>query len=179
MINENFIRTENTMDDVLRYDLREGLPEQTRSDQDYPWIVFDLDGTEYGINSKYVLSIEILGEVTPIVDSQPHCPGITQSRGDMIELLDLRALFSLGDYISAKPDSDDTRYMMVVVETDEKKHGVIVDEIVSVEYITQFIEGIVDESNRSVSTHYVSQIAKREKLGSPVLIIKPESISML
>ena len=171
----------------LREELKEELrrellgedSEEERSEKDYPWIVFSLDGTEYGVNSKFVLSIEIIGEITPIVDAQNHCPGITQSRGDMIDLLDLRALFGLGDYITAKTDTKDDRYMMMVIETGDKKRGVIVDEIVSVEYITNFIDGVVSEHEGSITSQFIKQIAKREKLDSPVLILNPESINAL
>jgi len=168
--------------DELREELRRELlgeePEEERSEKDYPWIVFALDGTEYGVNSKYVLSIEIIGEITPIVDAASHCPGITQSRGDMIDLLDLRALFGLGDYISAKSDDDD-RVMMMVIETGDKKRGVIVDEIVSVEYITNFIEGVVSETAGAVTSQYIREVATREKLDSPVLILNPVSLNTL
>jgi len=153
--------------------------EEERSEHNYPWIVFALDGTEYGINSKYVLSIEIIGRITPIVDAQLHCPGITQSRGEMIELVDLRALFGLGDYMSIKAGGKEDPYMMIVVETEGIKRGIIVDQIVSVEYISKFVEGVVSDSNGAISSHYVHQIARREKLDSPVLIIKPESLSEL
>ena len=171
----------------LRNELREELmrellgeeSEEDRPEKEYPWIVFALDGTEYGVNSKYVLSIEIIGDITPVVDARSHCPGITQSRGDMIDLLDLRALFGLGDFKSAKAESKDDRYMMMVIETGGKKRGVIVDEIVSVEYITNFIEGVVGESNGSITSQYIRQIATREKLDSPVLILNPESLGSL
>ena len=153
--------------------------EQERSESEYPWIVFALDGTEYGINSKYVLSIEIVGEITPIVDAQSHCPGITRSRGNMIELLDLRALFGLGDYLSVKSGRNDDRYMMVVIETEGVKRGVIVDQIVSVEYITEFMSGVVGDSAGTMTTRYVSKIAKREKSDSPVLIFNAGILSEL
>ena len=55
----------------------------------------------------------------------------------------------------------------------------IVDEIVSVEYITDFLEGVVGERDSSISSQYIRQIAKRERLDSPVLIIKPESLNKL
>jgi len=172
--------------EILRNELREELrrellgeePEEERSEKDYPWIVFAVDGTEYGINSKNVLSIEIIGEITPVVDAAHHCPGITQSRGDMIDLLDLRALFGLGDYASAKA-SDDDRVMMMVVETGDKKRGVIVDEIVSVEYISNFIDGVVNETDGAVTSQYIREVATREKLDSPVLILNPVSLNSL
>ena len=172
--------------EMLRNELREELTrellgeesEEERSEKDYPWIVFAVDGTEYGVNSKYVLSIEIIGEITPIVDAGSHCPGITQSRGDMIDLLDLRALFGLGDFISARTEDND-RVMMMVIETGDKKRGVIVDEIVSVEYITNFIEGVVSETAGAVTSQYIREVATREKLDSPVLILNPESLNSI
>ncbi|MDR2569446.1 MAG: chemotaxis protein CheW [Oscillospiraceae bacterium] len=186
-INKDTERNEmEELKEKLRNELREELKrellgeelEEERSEKDYPWIVFAVDGTEYGVNSKNVLSIEIIGEITPIVDAAHHCPGITQSRGDMIDLLDLRALFGLGDFASAKGEEDD-RVMMMVIETGDKKRGVIVDEIVSVEYITNFIEGVVSDTSGAVTSQYIREIATREKLDSPVLILNPESLNSL
>jgi len=162
----------------LRRELMEEESEDERTEADYPWIVFGVDGTEYGINSKNVLSIEIIKEITPMVDAASHSPGITRSRGDMIDLLDLRALFGLGDYVSAKENEDDP-VMMMVVETNDKKRGVIVDEIVSVEYITNFLEGVVNESDSAASSQYIRQVATRERLDSPVLILNPEILNSL
>jgi purine-binding chemotaxis protein CheW len=178
--------TVEELKEELRKELREELRkellgeelEDNRSEKDYPWIVFAVDGTEYGVNSKNVLSIEIIGAITPIVDAAAHCPGITQSRGDMIDLLDLRALFGLGDYASARSTEDD-RVMMMVIETGDKKRGVIVDEIVSVEYITNFIDGVVSETAGAVTSQYIREVATREKLNSPVLILNPEALNAL
>lgn len=179
--------TKEKLIEELRDELREELKrellgeetEQERSEQDYPWILFALGDTEYAINSKYVLSIEILGEITPVVDARPSCPGITRSRGDMIELLDLRALFCMGDYKSAKDDPNDDRYMLVVIETEGVKRGVIVDQIVSVEYITNFTDTVISDEGGAITSQYIRQVARREKLDSPVLIIKPESLNAL
>jgi len=170
------------LEEELRKELLGEELEEERSEKDYPWIVFAVDNQEYGVNSKYVLSIEIIGEITPVVDAPHHCPGITPSRGEMIDLMDLRALFGLGDYISAKTEDDD-RVMMMVIETGEKKRGVIVDEIVSVEYITNFIEGVVgddgSEGGSSITSQYIREVATREKLNTPVLILNPISLNTL
>lgn len=177
LMDENFkeeLRAE--LKEELRREILGEVEEQARSEDDYPWIVFSIDETEYGVNSRNVLSIEILGEITPIVDGPAYCPGITRSRGEMIELLDLRSLFGLGDYISAKENTQDDQYMMMVIESGNAKLGVIVDRIVSVEYITQFDTGPAGISGDAVTSKYVRQIAKREKENKPLLIIKPESL---
>jgi len=175
----------DSLKEMLRNELREELArelmigefEEERSEKDYPWIVFSVDGTEYGVNSKSVLSIEIIGKITPIVDAASYCPGITQSRGNMIDLLDLRALFGLGDYVSARTKGDDV--MMMVIETNGKKRGVIVDEIVSVEYISNFLEKAGSEDDNTIRSKYIREIATREKLDDPVLILDPESLNAL
>ena len=182
MSGESNIEIDGAMREKLKEELREELrrellqeeDEQERPEKDYPWIVFALDSTEYGINSKHVLSIEILGAITPLVDAPSYCPGIAPFRGDMIELLDLRSLFGLEDFLSVDSGSQDGRYMMVVIETQGIKRGVIVDQIVSVEYITEFLSGVVGETKGAMNSRYVSKIAKREKLSSPVLIFNAD-----
>jgi chemotaxis signal transduction protein len=153
--------------------------EQDRDEKEYPWILFSLLDTAYGMNSKYVLSIEILADVTPIVESPHYCPGFTRSRGDYIELIDMRALFGSGDYQSAKEGVEDAIYMMVVAEINEIKRGLIVDEIISVEHLTRFEDGVVGEKAGSLASQYLKQIARREKTDKPVLILNPENLIML
>lgn len=61
-----------------------------------PFALFAVDDIVYGISSNYVLSIEILGKPTPIVDSPDYSLGIVGFRGDMIPLIGLRKLFGIG-----------------------------------------------------------------------------------
>ena len=187
LVSEDAAQVEMLMEQ-LRNDLREELLRELsgeeaigddRDEAEYPWIVFALDDTEYGINSKYVLSIEIIGEITPVVDAAAHCPGITRSRGDMIDLLDLRVLFGLGDYVAAKENDSGDTFMMMVLETDGKKRGVIVDRIVSVEYISNFIDGVIGDCDEAITSQFISQLATREKLNSPVLILNPRSLNTI
>lgn len=152
--------------------------EPERAETEFPWILFSLGGTAYGINSKYVLSIEILGEITPIIDAPHYTPGITRSRGEMIDILDMRALFGSGDYRSAKEDNPDAIYMMVVTEVNNVKRGLIVDEIISVEYITKFVDEVIGAEG-GLESRYVERVARREKTDEPVLILKPENLVTL
>ena len=152
--------------------------EHERDESEYPWIMFSINGTAYAVNSKYVLSIEILEEITPLVDAPHYCPGITESRGDYIELIDTRILFGLGDYLSAKAGKANVRHMMLVTEIEETKRGLIVDDILSVEFISKFTQDVVGDMG-GVKSQYVRQIAIRDKTDTPVLIINPDSFSIL
>lgn len=64
-------------------------------EEEFPAAVFSVADVMYGLSSRHMLSIEILGTVTPIVGSPPHMIGVTDFRGDMISLIDLRALFGI------------------------------------------------------------------------------------
>ena len=152
--------------------------EEERAETEYPWILFSLDGIAYGINSKYVLSIEILSKITPIVDAPHYSPGITQSRGEMIELTDMLALFGSGDYRSAKDDGNESVNMMIVTEISGVKRGLIVDEILAVEHITRFDENIMGDRESMLTSQYVSRIAKRDRSDDPVLIINIDNLAL-
>jgi len=153
--------------------------ELERAESDFPWILFSLSGQAYSINSRYVLSIEILGEITPIVDAAPHSPGITESRGEMIELIDMLALFGSGHYLMGKEDDKDAVSMMIVTEVNDVKRGIIVDEILAVEHITRFDENFMSEKEHAGSSQYISKIAKREKTDEPVLVLNMDCLASL
>ena len=152
--------------------------EQERAAIDYPWILFALNDTAYSINSKYVLSIEILGEITHIVDAQHYSPGITESRGEMIELVDMHMLFGTGTYLDGK-EGTDAVCMMIVTEVEGVKRALIVDEILAVEYITRFEENIMGNREAHVTSQYVNKIARRDKTDEPILILNIDSLAAL
>jgi len=164
------------MNEVKSYDMDEM---QARSEIEYPWAIFSIADTEYAINSKYVLCFESLNEVTPVINAQHYCPGITESRGELIELVDLRALFNMENYTSFRQGNNEEKAMMVVIEIDGIKRGMIVDKIVSVEYVSQFVDGLVSGNNGTISSPYISSIAVRDKFESPLLLFSPENLSEL
>ena len=153
--------------------------ELERAESEFPWILFSLCNTAYSINSRHVLSIEILGEITPIVDAAHYSPGITESRGEMIELVDMLALFGSGHYLDGKEDDKDAVCMMIVTEVNNVKRGIIVDEILAVEHITRFDENIMGDKDNALSSQYISKIARRDKSDEPVLILNLECLAAL
>ena len=138
---------------------------------DFPWVLFSVGDVVYAIFSKHVLSIEILNATTPLVDSPIYVRGITNFRGDMISLIDLRMLFGLPPNVL----DGDSREMIVVLEVDGVVKGIIVDEIVSVEYVDRMLEmpGLTE------MTQYIRNLGKREKDNSTIQIIDEEKIISL
>jgi len=138
---------------------------------DFPWVLFSVGDVIYAIFSKHVLSIEILNATTPLVNSPIYTRGITNFRGDMISLIDLRILFGLPPNVL----DEDSREMIVVLEVGGVVKGIIVDEIVSVEYV----ERMLDMPGLTEKTHYVRNLGKREKDNSTIQIIDEEKIIAL
>jgi chemotaxis signal transduction protein len=164
---------------------------------DYPWVLFGVEGVTYGIYSTYVLSIEILGEVTPLVDTPAYMRGVTNFRGDMIQLIDLRSLFGLPNraaelrgIIQPKLEplykettrllaetvavfEEGNREMLVVLERDGVVRGMIVDDIVSVEFINDRLEMTAAQGARS---QYVRKLGRRGQGGATVLMMNEETL---
>ncbi|MCL2084165.1 MAG: chemotaxis protein CheW [Oscillospiraceae bacterium] len=75
----------------------EVLEEEPAASADFPWVLFSINDVVYAVFSAHVLSIEILSDTTPLVNSPAYVRGITNFRGDMISLIDMRSLFGLPD----------------------------------------------------------------------------------
>ena len=149
--------------------IEEEISEQPAAD--FPWVMFSIDGVVYGVFSTHVLSIEILRDTTPLVDSPYYTRGITNFRGEMISLVDLRALFGLSQHEM----TEDFREMMVVLEVDGIVKGFLVDEIIAVEYV----ERILEMEGLAEKTQYVRCLGKREKDNSTIQIIDEAKIIQL
>ncbi len=61
-----------------------------------PYIVFEVAGRAYAVNSQRVVSIAKLGEVSRVRPTKPHIRGTTEWQGNRVRLVDLRALFGAG-----------------------------------------------------------------------------------
>ena len=149
---------------------------------DFPWVLFSVNNVVYAVFSTHVLSIEILGDSTPLVNSPAYSRGITNFRGDMIALIDIRTLFCLPTREErARAEGGDPAYdaeqrdMVVVLEVDGVVKGIIVDDIVSVEYINR----ILDMEGLDQNTEFIKRLGKREKVNSTVQMIDEEKIIRL
>ena len=129
--------------------------------QDSPFTLFMVNDVVYGVSSAHVLSIEILEEPTPLVNAPHYMLGILDFRGDMIPLIGLRRLFGI------PPRDADTQDMLLVLNVDGVTKGVVADEIVSVEYISKFVE----MHTGGAQSRYVRNLAKRDKDDSTVLML--------
>lgn len=60
-----------------------------------PFILFEVAGNSYGINSRYVRQIEMIENITPVPNTEAFIDGVMYSRGNAIPVVNLRTLFGL------------------------------------------------------------------------------------
>lgn len=124
-------------------------------------VIMKLAGEQYGIDIAQVQEITKMAQITTVPRSPNFVQGVVNLRGDVIPVIDMRKRFELeaGDY------SDRTR--IIVSEINNKKIGLIVDEVMEVlrvsagnfeevpgivndEHGQAYMDGIVNTENRMI-----------------------------
>lgn len=85
------------------------------------YIIFQIDGTSYGISGKYILQLEMMQEITPVPDTPEYMEGVMFSRGEVIPVINLRIRFGL-----QKKNYDASTRIMVIRHGD-RVAGLIAD----------------------------------------------------
>jgi purine-binding chemotaxis protein CheW len=87
------------------------------------FVLFKLADGEYGIEVNDVQEIVRFQEITKIPEAQEFIKGILNLRGQVIPVIDLKRRF----YLEDSKVTDSTR--IVVVKVEERKIGIIADEV--------------------------------------------------
>lgn len=139
-------------------------------------VLFVLEGTQYAVPLGNVLEIQRLPQITAL----PHVPawlrGVTNMRGDILSVVDLRMLLG----IAPAERSGDERMVVVKSTSEEIAIGWIVDRVVGIRWIVEgeskpcstlmtgpvasFIQGIVQREGQLIAVLDVNRV-----LGSPEL----------
>jgi purine-binding chemotaxis protein CheW len=85
-------------------------------------IIFKIAKEEYAIDINQVQSIERMQQVTSIPNTSPALIGVTNIRGKVLPLFDLRIILSA----SSQDNNENTR--IILVEFQGKSMGIVVDE---------------------------------------------------
>ena len=94
---------------------------------DFKMVTFDLAGKDYGIDIMHVKEIAKAGRFTYVPNTAPFVLGVYNLRGEIIPILDLRIFFNI-------PEPEDVKECyIVIVGTQEKKIGVMVDTLIGEE----------------------------------------------
>lgn len=119
-------------------------------------VIFRLDDVEYGIDIMQVNEIIKMQNITKMPNTPEYVEGVTNLRGKVIPIINLRAKFNL----TLKERDEDTRIIVIIVK--DKALGVIVDEVAEVVRIND--EEIDDSSTISadINDDYIKGVAKVE-----------------
>ncbi|WP_440896211.1 chemotaxis protein CheW [Amphibacillus sp. Q70] len=120
------------------------------------FIVFQLNGQEYGASIQQIVSIERLLEIVPLPKVSDFIEGITKLRGDVIPVIDLKTRMSL-------PKSDETdQSRMLVSLVDGVSVGFLVDAASDVIDIDETIIEPAPTTIKGINANFLSGVAKLE-----------------
>ncbi len=138
-------------------------------------IVFDLGDEEYGANINQVREIIRTGMITPIPDSPDFIKGVSNVRGEIPVIIDLKARFFLPP---AKREVEDRH--ILITEQDKNIFGLLVDEVTEVlripetdikpapELVTkidrEYVNGVITLENRLIILLDLAKVLSPEEL---------------
>jgi purine-binding chemotaxis protein CheW len=121
-------------------------------------IVFKLDEKLYGVSIGQIREITRIGEIAPVPNSPSYIIGVTNLRGQVTTVIDLRKRLGL----PIKGFDKESR--MMVVESEGKSVGMIVDSVAEVTMLPRSDIEETPELARKDEDHssYLKGIGKKE-----------------
>jgi len=112
-------------------------------------LTFSLDNVSYGVNVHQVREVKNFEGVTPVPYAPPYVKGVTNLRGEVIPVIDLRKRFGI-----APREGNNDNGIMVIVQ-DKRPIGVMVDAVQEVltlpkQDIESNPESIITDRNQAV-----------------------------
>jgi len=140
--------------------------DETSSDESI-LVVFTLADGLYGVNVSQVREITSMRETTPVPNSPYYVDGVTNLRGQVTTVTDLRRRFGLDE----KERDDNTR--IIIVEPDNTPIGMVVDSVsevlrISTKEIEPVPDLVVESDGGGIDSDYVKGVGK---LGDGKLLI--------
>ncbi|HTY75959.1 MAG TPA: chemotaxis protein CheW [Candidatus Nanoarchaeia archaeon] len=99
---------------------------QKISREEIQMLTFALDNVSYGVNVHQVREVKNFEGVTPVPYAPKYVKGVTNLRGEVIPVIDLRKRFGMAD----KKNAEDAGIMVIV--QDKHPIGVMVDSVMDV-----------------------------------------------
>lgn len=135
------------------------LGEKQNSSQ---FVAFSVNDQQYAIRIEQIQEIVILDQVTPVPQVTDHVEGVTNLRGSIIPVINLRKRFGL----QTKPADAETR--TIVVNVDDRTMGCTVDQVSQVIRVADSAIRPAPDAVTSDGADYVSGFIK---LGDSLAII--------
>ncbi len=134
-------------------------PERQENQEDEEqMVVFRLAGEQFGVRISQVQEINRLSKITKVPRAPEYVEGVVNLRGEVIPVIDLRKRFVM----EHKDYNEFTR--IIVSDTNQKKVGIIVDEVLEVLRVSrQFLEEAPEILQDLEMRHFMDGIANLDK----------------
>lgn len=126
------------------------------------FVGFQIDGQQYAFRIEQIQEIVILGQVTQTPQVADYVEGVSNLRGAIIPIINLRKLFGL----APKPTDADTR--TIVVNVGERIMGCTVD---MVSPVIRIPEENIQPAPETVTANGADYISGFAKLGERLVIV--------
>lgn len=93
--------------------------------EEFKMLTFSLDNVFYGVNVNQVREVKNFEGATPVPCAPPYVKGVTNLRGEVVPVIDLRKRIGLA------PRNENDHGIMIVIQ-DKHPTGVIVDSVIEV-----------------------------------------------
>jgi len=137
-------------DEILKYRAKLLAEEQEKEEVDESTveiIEFLLSYERYGIESSYIKEVYSMKDFTTVPCTPNFVKGITNLRGEIISIVDIKKFFDLPD----KGLTDLNR--VLIVKKNDMKMGILADRILGVKIV----------SNKNIKTDFTSMSDRRSK----------------
>lgn len=123
-------------------------------DDDEHLVVFTLGEELYGVTIQTVESIIKIQAITEVPRTAPYVLGVTNLRGTVVPVLDLRKRFNL-EFIETTANT-----RIIIINTEGSKVGIVVDEVTEVLKVSQNAIQPPPPMATSVDSAFINGIAK-------------------
>jgi len=134
--------------------------DELEENEDNQYVIFKIEGQDYGIEIEYVHEIDRLKEVVicPVPKAPEYVEGIINLRGEVVPVIDLRKKLGLPEREAGR----ETR--ILIVKMENKTIGLLVDMVLKVLNIDEkYINGTPEEI-KDVNTRFFSGIVQMDEM---------------
>ena len=124
--------------------------------QDDKYVLFEVEGTIYGVPSNSVRHIEMVEHVTVVPNANPAIDGVVFSRGQVIPALNLRTRFGFNR------QAPTLRTRIVFVQVRDRLVGLIVDTAREFLRISSDKIKPIEETLTGIQGNYLKSVANLE-----------------
>jgi purine-binding chemotaxis protein CheW len=146
-----------TRDGLLRFaDTMDQAPADGRKapSPELHLVTFALDREEFGIRVNQVREVIRVGEITRVPQAPPHVRGVTNLRGRILPVVELRTRLGL------TPGIVSPRSRIVVVEVHDRVLGLLVDAVLQVTKVPGETVAPAPDEVLSPQANYICGVAR-------------------